>query len=41
MIDYSYYTFEDGWLPTRGLYYQNFPLLMWDALVQTGYGNGV
>jgi hypothetical protein len=26
-------------LCTRGLYHHGFPLLLWDALVQTGYGD--
>jgi hypothetical protein len=37
MGDYSYYTFENGHLRTRGLHRHGFPLLLWDALVQTGY----
>jgi hypothetical protein len=41
MVDYSYYTFEDGRLRTRGLHRHDFPLLLWDALVQTGYGDEV
>jgi hypothetical protein len=38
MADYSYYTFEDGWLHTRGLHCHDFPLLLQDTLVQIGYG---
>jgi hypothetical protein len=38
MGDYSYCTFEDGRLCTRGLHCHGFPTLLWDALVQTGYG---
>jgi hypothetical protein len=41
MVDYSYYTYEDGWLRTRGLHSHDFPMLLWDALVQTGYGEEV
>jgi hypothetical protein len=37
MGDYSYYTFENSHLCTRGLHRHDFPLLLWDALVQTGY----
>jgi hypothetical protein len=39
MGDYSYCTFENGRLRTRGLRHHDFPLLLWDALVQTGYGD--
>jgi hypothetical protein len=39
MGDYSYCTFKNGRLRTRGLYHHGFPLLLWDALVQTGYGD--
>jgi hypothetical protein len=39
MGDYSYYSFEDGRLHTWGLHHHNFPLLLWDALVHTGYGD--
>jgi hypothetical protein len=39
MGDYSYCTFENGRLDTRGLDHHDFPLLLWDALVQTGYGD--
>jgi hypothetical protein len=39
MGDYSHYTFEDGHLRMRGLHRHGFPLLLWDALVQTGYGD--
>jgi hypothetical protein len=38
MGDYLYCTFENGRLRTRGLHRHSFPLLLWDALVQTGYG---
>jgi hypothetical protein len=37
--DYSYCTFKNGRLRTRGLHRHGFPLLLWDALVQTGYGD--
>jgi hypothetical protein len=37
MGDYSYYTFENGRLCMRGLHRHGFPLLLWDALLQTGY----
>jgi hypothetical protein len=37
MGDYLYCTFENGRLRTRGLHHHDFPLLLWDALVQTGY----
>jgi hypothetical protein len=37
MGDYSYYTFDNGHLRTRGLDHHGFPLLLWDTLVQTGY----
>jgi hypothetical protein len=37
MGDYSYCTFENDCLRTRGLHYHGFPLLLWDALVHTGY----
>jgi hypothetical protein len=33
MGDYSYYTFENDRLRTRGLHHHDFPLLLWDALV--------
>jgi hypothetical protein len=39
MGDYSYYTFENDHLRTRGLHHHDFPLLLWDAHVQTGYGD--
>jgi hypothetical protein len=39
MGDYSYCTFENGRLRTRGLHRHDFPLLLWDALLQTGYGD--
>jgi hypothetical protein len=38
MGDYSYCTFQNGRLRTRGLHRHDFPLLLWDALVQIGYG---
>jgi hypothetical protein len=37
MVDYSYCTYEDGWLHMRGLHCHGLPMLLWDALVQTGY----
>jgi hypothetical protein len=39
MRDYSYCTFKNGHLHTKGLHHHNFPLLLWDALVQTSYGD--
>jgi hypothetical protein len=39
MGDYSYCTFENGRLRMRGLHRHGFPLMLWDALVQTGYGD--
>jgi hypothetical protein len=39
MGDYSYCTFEKGHLRMMGLHHHGFPLLLWDALVQTGYGD--
>jgi hypothetical protein len=39
MGDYSYCTFEDGRLRMWGLHHHGFPMLLWDALVQTGYGD--
>jgi hypothetical protein len=39
MGDYSYCTFENGRLRTRGLHHHDLSLLLWDALVQTGYGD--
>jgi hypothetical protein len=39
MGDYSFYSFEDDWLRTWGLHCHGFPMLLWDALVQTGYGD--
>jgi hypothetical protein len=39
MGDYSHCTFENGRLHMRGLHRHGFPLLLWDALVQTGYGD--
>jgi hypothetical protein len=39
MGDYSYYTFKNDHLRMRGLHHHDFPLLLWDALVQTGYGD--
>jgi hypothetical protein len=41
MVDYSYCTYEDGWLHTRGLHHHGFSMLLWDALMQTGYGEEV
>jgi hypothetical protein len=37
MGDYSYCTFKNDLLCMRGLHHHDFPLLLWDALVQTGY----
>jgi hypothetical protein len=37
MVDYSYCTFEDGWLRMRGLHHHDFPMLLRDVLVQIGY----
>jgi hypothetical protein len=39
MGDYSYCTFENDHLRTRGLHHHDFLLLLWDALVKTGYGD--
>jgi hypothetical protein len=39
MGDYSYYTFKNDYLRMRGLHRHGFPLLLWDALVLTGYGD--
>jgi hypothetical protein len=39
MGDYSYCTFKNDRLRTRGLHRHGFPLLLWDVLVQTGYGD--
>jgi hypothetical protein len=39
MGDYSYCTFKNDRLRTRGLHHHDFPLLLWDALVQIGYGD--
>jgi hypothetical protein len=39
MGDYSYCTFENDHLRTRDLHRHDIPLLLWDALVQTGYGD--
>jgi hypothetical protein len=39
MGDYLYCTFENGHLRTKGLYHHDFPLFLWDALVQTSYGD--
>jgi hypothetical protein len=38
MGDYLYCTFENDHLRMRGLNHHGFPLLLWDALVQTAYG---
>jgi hypothetical protein len=40
MGDYSYCTFENSHLRMRGLHHHGFPLLLWDALMQIGYGDG-
>jgi hypothetical protein len=34
-----YCTFENGYLRMRGLHRHSFPLLLWNALMQTGYGD--
>jgi hypothetical protein len=39
MGDYSYCTFKNTRSRTRGLHHHSFPPLLWDALVQTGYGD--
>jgi hypothetical protein len=39
MGNYSYCTFVNGRLRMRGLHHHGIPLLLWDALVQTGYGD--
>jgi hypothetical protein len=39
MGDYSYCTFKNGHFYMRGLHCHGFPLLLWDALMQTGYGD--
>jgi hypothetical protein len=39
MGDYSYCTFENGRLRMRGSHHHGFLLLLWDALVHTGYGD--
>jgi hypothetical protein len=39
MGDYSYCSFEDDQLCTWGLHRHGFPMLLWDTLVQTGYGD--
>jgi hypothetical protein len=39
MGDYSYCTFENGHLCTRGLHRHGFLLLLLDALMQTDYGD--
>jgi hypothetical protein len=41
MVDYLYCTYEDGWLCTRGFHHHSFPMLLWDALGQMGYGEEV
>jgi hypothetical protein len=41
MVDYSYCTYEDDWLRTRGLHHHGSPMFLWDTLVQTGYGEEV
>jgi hypothetical protein len=38
MVDYSYYTFEDGRLRTRGLHRHDFPLLLWMPLCRLAMG---
>jgi hypothetical protein len=37
MGDYSYCTFKNDHLRTRGLHRHSFPLLLWDTLVHTCY----
>jgi hypothetical protein len=39
MGDYLYCTFKNDRLRTRGLHRYGFPLLLFDALVQIGYGD--
>jgi hypothetical protein len=39
MEDYSYCTFKNGRLRMRGLHRHDFPLLLYDALVEIGYGD--
>jgi hypothetical protein len=39
MGDYSYCSFEDDRLCTWGLQRHGLPMLLWDTLVQTGYGD--
>jgi hypothetical protein len=39
MGDYSYCTFKNARSRTRGLHHHSFPPLLWDTLVQTGYGD--
>jgi hypothetical protein len=39
MGDYSYCSFEDDRMRTWGMHHHGFPMLLWDALVQIGYGD--
>jgi hypothetical protein len=39
MGDYSYFPFEDSRLRMWGLHHHGFPMLLWDNLVQTSYGD--
>jgi hypothetical protein len=41
MVDYLYCTYEDSWLCMRGFHRHGFPMLLWDALGQMGYGEEV
>jgi hypothetical protein len=41
MGDYLYNTFENSWLRMTGLHHHDFPMLLWDALLQTSYGEEV
>jgi hypothetical protein len=41
MGDYLYCTFEYDRLRMRGLHHHGFPLLLWDAIMQTSYGDEV
>jgi hypothetical protein len=39
MGDYTYYSFEDGRLCMWGLHHHGFPMMLWDAVVKTSYGD--
>jgi hypothetical protein len=41
MGNYSYCTFENGWLRTMGLHLHDFPMLLCDTLVRTTYDEEV